>query len=156
MKYLDAQKQLPYPDDDFSKKLRKILSSVTAYKILGSSGDTWGAGGCHILAGALALSLEKSRIPFVACVVRDKNNLAQHVFLTLKNTYNIDADGLQSNAFLLAKMILVENVNGPWFSNITDDNEIIKTGIPVDYDKSLLLHKLFEKRNLPVYLLGSE
>lgn len=87
---------------DIGQRLRAILNTEEAYKVLGPEVDTWISGGCGILAFALLEVLDMGEEDLFALVSRsaDDPDLIQHFVVKYGDKY-LDGDGLSSTEQLL-------------------------------------------------------
>ena len=97
----------------FGQRLRRFLRRAEAYAILDAHvGGTWMAGGCWLLAEALAPLVQR---PLVAVwSFAGAGIVQQHVVLQLAEDCFLDADGAQSATALLRKMVRVERLDQPY------------------------------------------
>ena len=103
---------------DFGRRLRNYLNTDEAYAILGPDG-TWTAGGCWLLAAALAPLLDA---PLVGVWSRVHGMpVLQHVVLQLDADCFLDADGAQTARALLRRMAQEEMLVAPFLAPFNPD-----------------------------------
>jgi hypothetical protein len=103
---------------DFGKRLRNYLNTDAAYAILGPDG-TWTAGGCWLLAAALAPLLDAPLVGVWSVV--QATPVLQHVVLQLDDDCFLDADGVQTERALLRRMVQEEMLVEPFIAPFNPD-----------------------------------
>ena len=93
------------------RRLKEVLSSNDAYKILGNDVDTWLSGGCQLLAESL-----KRVFPFgeILCIYEAKNGAdkPEHCVFHIDGLY-LDGDGVQTQTALLTNWREKEGLENP-------------------------------------------
>jgi hypothetical protein len=123
------RKACPVPTAEFGQRLAKFLRDPDVFrKYLPPDAVDWGAGGCWVLARALADLLPGARVRGVWGGKEGRYRGTMHHAVVEKDGCYIDHDGAQTEAQLLSKIEregIREPFLGPWYPSRAK-----RTGIP--------------------------